>query len=136
MKIEKLSLYRLRIPLKKPYKIATAAMKSFACTMISLHSRGREGLGEAIADIQGFFWETADQVRQFAKGQGSKIFGPPAEKGWELISSHGKEKPCAGTPFLTALEMMNPKSLLAPDSRPRLDPQKVDRFSVDRLGMG
>jgi L-alanine-DL-glutamate epimerase-like enolase superfamily enzyme len=116
MRIEKIHLYRLRIPLKQPYKIATAEMKAFDCTIVSLHSQGREGLGEAMADIQGYFWETADQVWQFATGQGPKILGLPVQKGRESISSYAKEKPCAVTPFLTALEMLNPKSLLAPPS--------------------
>jgi L-alanine-DL-glutamate epimerase-like enolase superfamily enzyme len=117
MKIEKIELYRLKVPLKRPYKIATAEMKAFDCTIVSLHSQGQEGLGEAMAGIQGYFWETADQVWQFAKDQGPKILGLPVEKARESISSHVKEKPCAATPFLTALEMLNPKSLLAPPSQ-------------------
>lgn len=114
MKIEKIELYRLKIPLKQPYKIATAEMKAFDCAIVSLHSQRREALGEAMADVQGYFWETADQVWQFAKDQGPKILGLPVEKARESISRHAKEMPCSVTPFLTALEMLNPKSLLAP----------------------
>lgn len=117
MKIEKIELYRLKIPLKQPYKIATAEMKAFDCTIVCLHSQRREGLGEAMADIQGYFWETADQVWQFAKDQGAKILGLPVGKARKSISRHAKEMPCSVTPFLTALEMQNPKSLLAPPSR-------------------
>jgi L-alanine-DL-glutamate epimerase-like enolase superfamily enzyme len=116
MNIEKVELYRVKIPLKQPYKIATAEMRAFDCTIIRLHSQGREGLGEAMADIPGYFWESADEVWQFAKGQGPKILGLSVEKGWELISSHAKKRPCSVTPFLTAMEMMNPKSRLAPPS--------------------
>jgi L-alanine-DL-glutamate epimerase-like enolase superfamily enzyme len=116
MKIEKVNLYRLKIPLKQPYKIATAEMKAFDCTIVSLHSRGHEGLGEAMADVQGYFWETADQVWQFAKDQGPKILGLPAVKARQSIAGNAKEMPCAVTPFLTALEMLNPNSLLAPPS--------------------
>ena len=116
MKIENLSLYRLRIPLKQPYKIATAVMKAFDCTIISIQSRGHEGLGEAMADIQGYFWETADQVWRFAKDQGPKILGLPLEKAKESVSRHVEKNPCATTPFLTALERLDAKSLLAPPS--------------------
>ncbi len=114
MKIEKIELYRLKIPLKQPYKIATAEMKAFDCTIVSLHSHRREALGEAMADIQGYFWETADPVWQFAREQGPKILGLPLEKARDSISRHSKEMPCSVTPFLTALEMLNPRSLLAP----------------------
>jgi L-Ala-D/L-Glu epimerase / N-acetyl-D-glutamate racemase len=117
MKIEKIELYRLKIPLKQPYKIATAEMRSFDCTIVSLHSQRREGLGEAMADVQGYFWETADQVWQFAKDRGPKILGLPVGKARESISRHAKEMPCSVTPFLTALEMLNPNSLLAPPSQ-------------------
>ncbi len=136
MKIERLSLYRLRIPLKQPYKVATAEMKAFDCTIVSLHSQGQEGLGEAMAGIQGYFWETADQVWQFAKDQGPKIIGLPMEKGWEIISSQAKERPCAATPFLTALEMMNPKSLLAPPSEMLSVPLVGILQATDSGGMG
>jgi o-succinylbenzoate synthase len=136
MKIEKLSLYRLHIPLEKPYKIATAEMKAFDCTIVSIHSQGQEGLGEAMAGIQGYFWETADQVWQFAKDQGPKIIGLPVEKGWEIISSQTKEEPCAATPFLTALEMMNPKSLLAPPSEMLSIPMLGILQAADPEGMG
>lgn len=117
MKIEKIELYRIKIPLKKPYKIATAEMKAFDCTIVSLHSQRREALGEAMADVQGYFWETADQVWQFAREQGPNILGLPVEKARESISGHAKEMPCSVTPFLTALEMLNPKSLLASPSQ-------------------
>jgi hypothetical protein len=135
MKIEKIELYRLKIPLKQPYKIATAEMKAFDCTIVSLHYRGQEGLGEAMADIQGYFWETADQVWQFAKDQGPKILGLPVEKARESISRHAKEKPCAVTPFLTALEMLNPNSFLAPPSEMLSVPMLGILQATDREGM-
>jgi L-alanine-DL-glutamate epimerase-like enolase superfamily enzyme len=135
MNIEKLSLYRLKIPLKQPYKIATAEMKAFDCTIVSLHSQGQEGLGEAMADIQGYFWETAEQVWRFAKDRGPKILGLPAEKVWEFISSHAKENPCAVTPFLTALEMMRPKSPLAPPSEILSVPMLGILQATDREGI-
>jgi len=146
MKIEKVNLYRLKIPLKQPYKIATAEMKAFDCTIVSLHSGGHEGLGEAMADVQGYFWETADQVWQFAKDQGPKIIGLPAEKARQSIAGNAKEMPCAVTPFLTALEMLNPNSLLAPPSAmlsvPMLailqatDPEGISREIEDFISQG
>ncbi len=136
MKIEKQSLYRLRIPLKKPYKIATAEMKVFDCTIVSLRSRGREGLGEAMAGIQGYFWETADQVWQFAKHQGPKILGLEMEEAKKCVSGYVNKNPCAATPFLTALEMLDPQSLLAPPSKILSVPLLGILQAADPKGMG
>jgi L-alanine-DL-glutamate epimerase-like enolase superfamily enzyme len=136
MKIEKLSLYRLRIPLKQPYKIATAQMKAFDCTIVSLHSQGQEGLGEAMAGIQGYFWETADQVWQFAKDQAPKILGLPLEKAKESVSRHVEKNPCAATPFLTALEMLDLKSLLTPPSEMLSVPMLGILQATDPEGIG
>jgi L-alanine-DL-glutamate epimerase-like enolase superfamily enzyme len=146
MKIEKIELSRLKIPLKQPYKIATAEMQAFDCTIVSLQSQGREGLGEAMAGVQGYFWETADQVWQFAKDQAPKILGLALGKARESISRHAKEMPCSVTPFLTALEMLNPKSLLAPPSRllsvpllgilQRTDPEGIRAEIEDFISQG
>jgi o-succinylbenzoate synthase len=136
MKIEKVNLYRLKIPLKQPYKIATAEMKAFDCTIVSLHSRGYEGLGEAMADIHGYFWETADQVWQFAKDQGPKILGLTVEKARQSISGKAKQRPCAVTPFLTALEMLDPNSLLAPPSEGQSVPMLAILQATDAEGIG
>src|SRR4030042_557153 len=59
--IEKVCLYRLKVPLKQPYKIASAEMKAFDCTLVVLHSAGQEGIGEALSGVAGFFWETPDR---------------------------------------------------------------------------
>jgi len=73
--IEKVKLYRLKVPLKRPYKIATAALKDFDFTLVALQASGHEGLGEAMADLKGYFWETAEEVWQFARDQGGKLLG-------------------------------------------------------------
>jgi O-succinylbenzoate synthase len=86
MNIEKVSLFRLKIPLKRPYKIATAEMKAFECTIVALQAENREGLGEAMADIQGYFWETPEEVWQFAREQGPKILGRPLPQAHQYIS--------------------------------------------------
>ena len=118
MNIERVELYRLKVPLKQPYKIATAVMKAFDSTVVVLRSEGREGLGEAMADIQGYFWETADEVWQFAREQGPGILGLPVAQAQASIAAHVQDRPCASTPFLTALEMMGGNPLLSPPQEP------------------
>jgi L-alanine-DL-glutamate epimerase-like enolase superfamily enzyme len=113
MKIERVELYRLTVPLKQPYKIATAEMKAFDSTVVVLRAEGREGLGEAMAAIQGYFWETADEVWQFAGEQGPHILGLPVAQAQASIFTHVQDRPCAATPFLTALEMLAGNPLLS-----------------------
>ncbi len=114
MKIERVELYRLKIPLKQPYIIATAAMKAFDCTIVHLRTEDRVGLGEAMAGIQGYFWETPEEVWGFAKENGPKILNLPIPEASEHISSFVPKQPCAATPFLTALEMLSRSTYLLP----------------------
>jgi len=114
MNIERVELYRLKIPLKQPYKIATAVMNAFDSTVVVIRSEGREGLGEAMADIPGYFWETADEVWKFARHEGPRILGLSASEARSSIAAHVADLPCAATPFLTALEMLAGHPLLTP----------------------
>jgi L-alanine-DL-glutamate epimerase-like enolase superfamily enzyme len=137
MVIEKINLYRLKVPLKRPYKIATAVMKDFDFTLVALQAAGHEGLGEAMADVKGYFWETAEEVWQFARDKGEKLLGQTLPKAHEYISSVQKEQPCAATPFLTAIEILSGFSALTPSSEPRAVPlvailQATEREGIER----
>jgi L-Ala-D/L-Glu epimerase len=146
MRIERVELYRLVVPLKQPYKIATAEMKAFDSTVVVLRAESREGLGEAMADIQGYFWETADEVWQFAREQGPKIPGLFVDQAQALLSPHVPDRPCASTPFLTALEMLagNPLLSLPPKPCPvpmvgilqANDPEGIGKEVEDFIGQG
>ena len=137
MNIERVNLFRLKIPLKRPYRIATAEMKSFECTIVALRAEDREGLGEAMADIQGYFWETPEEVWQFAREQGPKILGRPLPQAHQYISGFIRSQPCATTPFLTALEVLSRSSILAPPSERRFVPlvgilQATERTEIEK----
>jgi len=54
LKIDHVTLYRLKVPLKKSYKIATATMNHFDFTLVFLEADGRAGLGEAMAGVKGY----------------------------------------------------------------------------------
>ena len=146
MKIERVELYRLKVPLKQPYKIATAEMKAFDCTVVGLQAEGREGLGEAMADIQGYFWESADEVWQFAREQGPKLLGLSIAQAYASISAHVQDRPCASTPFLTALEMLAGNPLLSPPPKPcsvpmvgilqANQPEGIGKEAEDFIGQG
>lgn len=116
MNIEKVSLFRLKIPLKRPYKIATAEMKAFDCTIVALQAENRQGLGEAMSDVKGYFWETPEEVWQFAREKGQKILRLTTNQAFQYISGFTRRQPCATTPFLTAIEMLSGKAILSPPS--------------------
>ena len=80
MMIEKINLYRIRVPLKRPYKIATAEMKAFDMTVVVIRAGGHDGIGEAMAGVPGYFWETADEVWNFAREKSPLILGLNEEK--------------------------------------------------------
>jgi L-Ala-D/L-Glu epimerase len=122
MIIEKVNLYRLQIPLKKPYKIASAVMKHFDCTIVVLHSTGRTGLGEAMSGVAGYFWETPDQVWQFAKDRSKEILGQDLTEAKRSLAACVKKAPCSTTPFLAALETLSGDFALAPPSQTVLSP--------------
>jgi L-alanine-DL-glutamate epimerase-like enolase superfamily enzyme len=137
MKIEKVNLYRLKIPLQRPYKIATAEMKAFDCTLVALQAENREGLGEAMADVQGYFWETPEEVWQFARDKGRKILGSTIPQARQILSGFTKSQPCATTPFLTALEALTGNPALTPPSRIQFVPmagilQATEREDIEK----
>ena len=137
MNIERVELHRLQVPLKRPYKIATAEMKAFDSTIVALQTEKGEGLGEAMAGVQGYFWETPEEVWQFAREKGPKILGSPIDHAFQYISGFTRQHPCAATPFLTAMEMLSGNSILTPPSGTQAVPmvgilQATDREEIQK----
>jgi L-Ala-D/L-Glu epimerase len=119
MKIERVDLYRLVVPLKRPYKIATAEMKHFDMTLVVIGAGKREGMGEAMSGVEGYFWETPDEVWAFAKSNAPGIIGLDAPKALSRLYQFKEKNPCAVTPFVTALEGAADAPILAPPSQLR-----------------
>jgi L-Ala-D/L-Glu epimerase len=101
----KIDICRLRVPLKKPYKIATAEMKYFDMTLVAVQVEGREGLGEAMAGIEGYFWETPDEVWALAKSTAPNLVKLEFHAAYCHLNRFIEKNPCAVTPFITSLEM-------------------------------
>ncbi|MCX5910028.1 MAG: hypothetical protein NTY64_23340, partial [Deltaproteobacteria bacterium] len=133
--IEKVNLYRLHIPLKRPYKIATAEMKFFDSTIVVLQAGGREGLGEAMAGVPGYFWETPDEVWQFSRENGKRLIGKNLTQAHQDIAGFTKKTPCATTPFLTAIESLSGSFALRPPSQSTRTPMVGILQASDREGI-
>lgn len=134
MKIEKINLYRLRVPLKQPYKIATAAMKDFDMTLVAIRAGGKEGIGEAMAGVPGYFWETPAETWNFALAQSPALLGLETEKARAHLLSFKPKHPCAVTPFLSALETAGDSPILASPSRRQEVPLVGILQATDRIG--
>jgi len=115
--IEKVSLYRLKVPLKQPYKIASAEMKAFDCTIVNLQSGSLEGIGEAMSDVSGYFWEKPDEVWQFAQEKGKDLLGSTLSRAHDSMAPFKTNQPCATTPFLTAIEILSESPILKPPAQ-------------------
>jgi len=137
MVIEKVCLYRLKVPLKQPYKIASAEMKAFDCTIVVLHSAGREGIGEAMSGVEGYFWEKPDEVWQFAQEKGKDLVGSTLSRARESMAPFKTNQPCATTPVLSAVEVLSRSPALKPPSKETAVPmvgilQAVDPEGIER----
>jgi L-alanine-DL-glutamate epimerase-like enolase superfamily enzyme len=117
MIIESVHLYHLKVPLKRIYKIATAKIKEYDFTLVRLRSGDGEGIGEAMSNVPGYFWETPQEVWQFAREQGRKCLGLEVAQLRAYFSPFQKNQPCAVTPFLTALEMMTMDPVMHPPAQ-------------------
>jgi L-alanine-DL-glutamate epimerase-like enolase superfamily enzyme len=122
MIIEKIEMYRLKVPLKRPYKIASAEMKAFDCTIVCLQAQNRQGIGEAMSDVRGYFWETPEEVWQFAREMGKRIMRLTPARAYQEVSIFSRRQPCAATPFLTAIEVLSGNAVLTPPSQTQLVP--------------
>jgi L-alanine-DL-glutamate epimerase-like enolase superfamily enzyme len=135
MTIEKINLYRFRVPLKRPYKIATAEMKDFDMTVVVIRAEGHEGLGEAMAGVPGYFWETPDEVWNFALTQSPLLVGLEAEKARTRLLSFKSKNPCAITPFLSGIEMAAGSSILAAPVQAQEVPLVGILQATDKVGV-
>jgi L-alanine-DL-glutamate epimerase-like enolase superfamily enzyme len=134
MKIEKISLYRMRMPLKLPYKIATAEMKDFDMTIVVIRAGAKEGIGEAMAGVPGYFWETPDETWDLALSQSPAVLGLDTEKAKSHLLSFKTKHPCAITPFLSAIEMAGGSPIHSPPARTQEVPLVGILQAADQAG--
>ncbi len=59
MKIDRITLYHLRMPLVAPFETSFGSIDTRDCILIEIHSEGLTGWGECVADRDpGYAWET------------------------------------------------------------------------------
>lgn len=113
MTIERLTLYRLNLPLATPYKLALGAVRAFNTILAEARDNdGRVGYGEATI-LTGYTDETVDGSWRFARDLAFRIAGKTAEAAKAMIDAEYHAAPFAATALTTAIEMMEGHPLLA-----------------------
>jgi len=104
--IERLSLYRLRVPLRSPYKVAFALIEHFDAIVAEVVNReGATGLGEATI-LTGYTDETIEGSWGAAREFAASLLNLRDEEAMPAVERFGVRFPFAATAFGTALEMV------------------------------
>ncbi len=113
MKIERLTLYRLQVPLTTPYRLAFGAIHAFDTILLeALDEDGRCGYGEATY-LTGYTDETIDDSWALAQRLAGEFTGLPADAIVARLDAYFVPAPFTATAFNTALEMLRGDPLLA-----------------------
>ncbi len=106
MPIAHITLYRLRVPLKVPYRLSLADIRAFDTLLVLVRDRdGASGLGEATY-LSGYTHETLDQGWNLAGELARRIVGQPPERAKEILTGAVSAAPFTATALTTALEML------------------------------
>jgi len=122
MRIERILLHLLRIPLRVPYKLAFGPVTHFDTIVAEVHGDGRHGLGEATL-LTGYTDETIEGAWRFVRELTPALVGCAADHARRALEPHFDSAPFAATALHTAIEMLEGSPLLevaAPASVPLL----------------
>lgn len=113
-KLEKITIYRLAVPLTKPYRLAFAAVERYDTLIVETLDRdGRLGLGEATV-LTGYTDETIDDCWRAACAIAQEIAGREPQAAGARLATLAATHPFTATAFGTAMEMMQGSPLLSP----------------------
>ncbi len=112
MKIERISLYRLRVPLTKPYRLSFGPVVAFDTVLVEASdSTGQCGLGEATY-LTGYTDETIDGGWTLARQLAKDNAGLAAVDIAARLQQHLGPAPFTATAFNSALEMLASHAVL------------------------
>jgi L-alanine-DL-glutamate epimerase-like enolase superfamily enzyme len=112
MNIDSLTLYRLQVPLTKPYKLSFGPLHAFDTILVEARDEdGRRGYGEATY-VTGYTDETVDESWALAQQLARECAGQSAGSMLARLETHFSPAPFTATAFATALEMLRGHPLL------------------------
>jgi L-alanine-DL-glutamate epimerase-like enolase superfamily enzyme len=120
MKIQELTLRRLRLPLIRPYVLSYRTFTEFEPIFVEVRdSDGRIGWGEGHIS-PGSSRETPEGGWAYCRGQVDAIVGKSARDAKAIILAHAEASPVAATALVTAIEMLEDHPLLRIEGAIRL----------------
>lgn len=113
MKLKKLTLRRLQLPLTVPYRLSLGALEAFDTILVAAEdSDGRSGIGEATL-LTGYTDETIAGSWQLACELAQQIAGRDIAAAKKRVLALHAQAPFTVTALATALEMLEGSPLLA-----------------------
>ena len=107
MAIHSVNLYRVQLPLPKPYKVAFKTYLTFDPYIIEVRdANGRIGWGEAHIPEGYSKTETPDVGWLFCREFGQKIVGLDTDKAKDVIRAQSNDSPMAATALVSSIEML------------------------------
>lgn len=145
MKIEHLTLYRLRVPLTTPYRLAFGVMHAFDTVLVEARADGgRSGLGEATY-LTGYTDETIEDSWTLAQQLAGAYAGLGTDAIRVSLEPYFEAAPFTATAFNTALEMLTGERHLEIDIPTRVpvlgllhatETADIERESAELFGQG
>ena len=120
MKLQELTLRKVRLPLIRPYVLSYHTFTEFEPIIVEARdSEGRIGWGEGHIS-PGSSRETREGGWAFCREQAAVIVGKDTKAAKEIISGHAGDSKVAATALLTAIEMLEDHPLLKTARETRL----------------
>lgn len=120
MHIEQFDIYRLRVPLRTPYRLSFGPVNAFDTVLIETRDReGRSGIGEATY-LTGYTDETIADSWALVQRLGHEYAGLEAGDIALRLQPHFAQAPFTATAFNTALEMAAGHPLLSVEQKTRV----------------
>lgn len=112
MRIDRIAVHRLRLPLVIPYKLAFGPVEAFDTMLVAVTGEdGRTGWGEA-TPLAGYTEEVPDVAWRFLTGETGRLAGSTTEEAKAELGRHVHEHPFGVTAAVTAIEMLEGHPLL------------------------
>jgi len=112
---ERINVYRLRVPLLVPYRLAFGPVEHFDTVIAEVIDRdGNSGFGEATI-LTGYTDETIDECWEAAQRFAAEMAAGAADP-MPRIAQLGIELPFTATAFGSALEMLDASRAPGPDT--------------------
>lgn len=96
-------LYRLRLPLRTPYRLSFATLDDFELFLARVWLGGDSGVGESVP-LAVYSTETAEDVWSALRESVRAIAGRPAGEALATLERSRERRPFATAPLMTALE--------------------------------